>query len=340
MIRALPSFCRHNRFAANCPVCSREAAEKAGPRQTGVRSSGGHVTRKERTTSRTARSRSTNNDLRVRRVARAGADGYGSTLVPGIRATADAERLAEELAFAAGRLAALAAAPSGLYAEVGELTGELEEATWLAFQIAYVGPLDGDDPFRSIAEVRTTWASGDLPDLSAAELGPRSSHAPARGTATIEAYRAWVSRNGSQERAFTGEASWTPQRRFQRVFERLAVKGFTRDARYDLLVTLGRLGVYEVSAPSLFVGGDDETTVAAKRVFGIGDTLLLERRAADLAEACELPMEALDVGLWNWARPVSRVPGGELRSGRATLGAPAAEPDADAYTRAATALGL
>jgi len=338
-MRALPSFCRHNRFAANCPICSREEAEKAAPRRTGLRSSGGHVTRKERTTSRTARSRATNNDLRVRRVARAGADGYASQLVPGIRATADAERLAEELAFAAGRLAGLAAAPTGLYAEVASLAagGDLEEATWLAFLIAYLGPLDGEDPWAGIVAARTSWASGELPDLTDVPLGPRSSHAAARGTTTIEAYRAWVARSGSQQRAFEGEAVWTPSRRFQRVFERLAVKGFSRDARYDLLATLGRLGVYELQGTSLFLGGDDETTVAAKRVFGIGDTLLLERRAADLAEACELPLEVLDVGLWNWGRPPARplVPGG-----RATLGAPVGEPDAEAYALAASALGL
>ncbi|MDO8188034.1 hypothetical protein Q5424_11960 [Conexibacter sp. JD483] len=334
----MPSFCRHNRFANNCPICSREQAEKAAPRQTGVRSSGGHVTRNPRTTSRTTRSRSTN-DLRVRRIARAGADGYGSQLVPGIRATADAERLAEELGFASGRLASLAVAPTGLYAEVASLgaAGDYEEATWLAFLIAYVGPLDGEDPWAGISAARTSWASGELPDLTDVPLGPRTSHAKARGTTTIEAYRAWIVRSGTQQRAFEGEPSWTPARRFQRVFERLALKGFSRDARYDLLVTLGRLGLYELSGPSLYVGGDDETTVAAKRVFGIGDTLLLERRAADLAEAAELPIEVLDVGLWNWARPPARplVPGG-----RATLGAPASEPDADAYTRAASALGL
>lgn len=297
------------------------------------------MTRKERTTSRTARSRATNNDLRVRRIARAGADGYGSQLVPGIRATADAERLAEELAFASGRLAALAVAPTGRYEEVASLAaaGDYEEATWLAFLIAYVGPLDGEEPWAGIDAARTGWASGELPDLTDVPLGPRTSHVPARGLTTIEAYRAWVERSGSQQRAFEGEAVWTPTRRFQRVFERLAVKGFSRDARYDLLATLGRLGVYELSGPALFLGGDDETTVAAKRVFGIGDTLLLERRAADLAEACELPIEVLDVGLWNWGRPPARpmVPGG-----RATLGAPADEPDADAYTRAASALGL
>jgi hypothetical protein len=30
--------------------------------------------------------------------------------------------------------------------------------------------------------------------------------------------------------------------------------------------------------------------------------MLLERRAADLAAACGLPLEALDAGLFNWER--------------------------------------
>jgi len=54
--------------------------------------------------------------------------------------------------------------------------------------------------------------------------------------------------------------------------------------------------------------------VAAKRVFGIGDPFLLERRAADLAEACQVPLEALDLALFNWGRP---------EDARATLGAQA-----------------
>lgn len=328
----MPSFCRHNRFAANCPICSREQAEAAAPRQTGVRSSGGHVTRKRATTSSTARSRATNNDLRVRRATRAAEDGFRSPLVPGIRATVDADRLAQEMAFAAGRLAALAAAPFGLYAEVAA-EPDREEATWLAFLIAYLGVLDDADPFAGIRAARTTWASGELPDLSDVPLGPRTSHDRSRGTATLEAYRAWVERAGSQEAAFTGEGAWRPDRRFSRVFERLALKGFARDGRYDLLVVLGQLGLYDLSAGSLHVGGADDTTVAAKRVFGIGDTLLLERRALDLADAAELPLAALDVALWNWARPASRT--------RVTMGLPAdAEPDADAYARAASALGL
>ncbi len=148
--------------------------------------------------------------------------------------------------------------------------------------------------------------------------------------ATVDAYRAWAQRAGSQAAAFGGEAAWTPERRFARAFERLALPGFHRDARFDLLVTLGRLGVYEVRAGSLQIGGANEPTLAAKRVLGIGDSMLLERRAAELADACELPLEALDVGFYNWGR-----------GQRATLGLGlSAEPDAQALAPITAALGL
>ena len=68
-------------------------------------------------------------------------------------------------------------------------------------------------------------------------------------------------------------------------------------------------------------------TVAAKRALGIGDPLLLGRRAAQLAQACGFPLEALDLGLENWER-------GERVS--AGLG-PGAEPDA-AHLEAAHAV--
>lgn len=269
----------------------------------------------------------------MRKVARAQDDGFRSSLVPGVRSSADAERLAEELAHAVRRLETLATAPPALYAEVGS-EPDREEATWLAFLIAYLGPLDDEDPFAGIRAARTSWASGELPDLADVPLGPRTAHEPRRGTATLEAYRAWVQRAGSQEAAFTGESAWNGERRFARVFERLAMQGFHRDARFDLLVTLGQLGLYDLRAGALQFDGRgattaEDTTVAAKRVFGIGDSLLLERRAADLAAAAEIPLAALDVGLWNWSRPR-----------RAALGTPAGEPDADAYTGVAAALGL
>jgi hypothetical protein len=269
--------------------------------------------------------------VRVRRLERAADDGYRSDLVPGLRASTDAERLAEEIAFAAGRLERLAVAPPGLYAEVA--SGEDgEERAWLAFQIAYLCPLDEGDPFAAIDGVRTSWASGEVPVLEGVQTGPRSAHDPDRGSATIDAYRARARRAGSQAQAFTGEESWTPERRFRRVFERLALPGLHRDARFDLLVTLGRLGVFELRADALELGGSDEVTVAAKRAFGIGDALLLERRARPLADACALPLEALDLGLFNWGRPPGE---------RATLGLGAdAEPDAGALEGARRALGL
>ena len=144
-------------------------------------------------------------------------------------------------------------------------------------------PTEGDDPFAAIRAAHVPWASGELPDLDVA-LGIRTSHEQSAGTRTVLAYRAWATRAGSQQAAFAGEGSWTPERRFDRLFERLALPGLGRPGRYELLVSLGRLGVVDVR-PSTLQLTDDATTVAAKRVFGIGDKMLLERRARDLADA-------------------------------------------------------
>jgi hypothetical protein len=136
-------------------------------------------------------------------------------------------------------------------------------------------------------------------------LGPRTAHDPARGAATLLAYRAFAQRAGSQAAAFTGDASWPKQRRFDRAFERLALPGFGRAARYELLLLLGRLGVFALRPWSLQLGAEplDPTVVAAKRALGIGDPLLLQRRAADLATSVGVPIEALDLALTNWTRP-------------------------------------
>ncbi len=322
----MPTFCRHNHLIQNCPICSREQSVEMRP----VVSSGSPAT--SAASSRPARRTATpspRGGVRVSHLERGADDGYRSPLVPGLKSSADAERLAEELAFAAGRLRLLASDPPGLYAEVAA-THEIEEQTWLAFLITYLGPLDGEAPFASIEAARTSWASGEPPVIDAVEAGPRTAHDPGRGMRTIDAYRAWAQRSGSQAAAFTGQPEWPAERRFARVFERLALPGFHRDARFDLLVTLGTLGVYELQAGALQFGGDNEPTIAAKRVLGIGDTLLLERRAAELAGAAGLPLAALDVGLYNWGR-------GE----RATLGlGTEAEPDGAALDAARAALEL
>ena len=96
--------------------------------------------------------------------------------------------------------------------------------------------------------------------------------------------------------------------------------GFHRDARFELLVTLGALGVYELEAASLALGGDNSVTVGAKRALGIGDPLLLDRRAAELASACGVPLAALDLALHNWERN-ERALEGAARGHRARSGA-------------------
>jgi hypothetical protein len=362
----MPTFCRHNRLLQRCPICAREQDVELTPliSPSAPRTSLGEGERPRRGSAGTASGRpsqggrrggrgasgASSTSVRVRRLERGADDGYRSGLAPGLRASSEAERLAEELAFATGRLRVLAAQPPGLYAEVAG-PGEREERMWLAFLIAYLCPLDEDDPFSAIRGARTSWGGAEQPgggaeqpgggaeqpgggagqaNLGSVATGPRAARDPRRPLHTLEAYRAWARRSGSQAAAFTGDIAWSPERRFGRVFERLALPGLHRDARFDLLVTLGRLGVVELSPGQLMLGGAGEVTVAAKRVFGIGDPLLLEARAAAFASACEVPLAALDLGLYNWER-------GE----RAHLGlAPGTPPDAQALDAVRAGLGL
>lgn len=335
----MPSFCRHNRLVQNCPICAREQNVEMRPvvspagQSTPAARSGRTATSGGAAHSPRARSGSRargSSGLTVRQLARQTEDGYRSGLVPGLRSGSDADRLATELAFATARLARLASDPPGLYAEVADAARDLEERTWLAFEIAYLSPRDGDAPFEAIEQARTTWDSWELPDLTEAATGPRTAYEPGRGARTLEAYRAWAQRAGSQAAAIGGEAAWTPERRFARAFERLALPGLGRGARFDFLATLGHLGVYELRAGALGFGGTDIVTLAAKRILGIGDPLLLERRAGELARACGVPLDALDVGFYNWER-----------GGRASLGmAPGLQPDPAVVESARSALGL
>ncbi len=289
-----PTFCRHNRFVQNCPICRTPEPERP------ARQSGAHGAPTRRRSPAQASATRARAGVRVRRVEQAADDGYRSQLVPGLKASADAERLARELAFSAARLDELESAPPGVYAQIAA-EPDREEATWLAFLTAYLFPLEGEDPFASIRAAHVLWAGGELPILDVAR-GPRSAGDGAAGDATVLAYRAWARRAGTQADAFTGEVAWTPERRFDRLFERLTLPGLGRAPRYELLVILGRLGLYPLRPTTLHLG-DDATTLAAKRAFGIGDTLLLERRAAELAGALGLPIEALDLALFNWGRP-------------------------------------
>jgi hypothetical protein len=176
----------------------------------------------------------------TRKLARAAEDGYRNELVPGIKATADAERLARALTVAVERLEDRPAL-------------EPAEAAELAF---------GD------AAAIAGWAP------------------PA------------------------GEATWSPQRRFDRWFDRLRLPGTTRAQRFAFLVALGPTQELEAGALHFDVKGSDPTTLAAKRALNSGDALLLDRRAKDLAEAAGVPLAALDaaLALWDGTEPIDAPP--------------------------------
>ncbi|HEX3910691.1 MAG TPA: hypothetical protein VHW67_08325 [Solirubrobacteraceae bacterium] len=345
----MPTFCRHGRFLERCPICSKALPGNAPERRPGGGSSSRRASGSAGAASRRGAARgSRGGGLHVRHQQRAVEDGYSSELLPGLRASADAARLAQELAFASGRLLVLSGSSPGsageerpvlpdLYAEARALAAsDLEQASWICFLSAYLCPLE-DEGVDAFAGIRLALQSDreQLEDLEGVALGPRSSHDPARGAATLSAYRGWYRQAGSQALAFEGDSSWTPQRRFERLFERLALPGLSRAARYELLVLLGTLGLYPLQADSLHLSGaratgaEDATILAAKRIFAIGDPLLLERRARALAEASDIPLAALDLALSNWDR-------GE----RATLGFPAWISDEQALVRTQDALGL
>ena len=200
--RTMPTFCRHNRFIDRCPICSKtlpgnEAAASATRRPragagVGKRSgeSGGRRPRRE--------------GLRVRREGRAEEDGYRSELVAGLRASADAERLASEIAFSSARLGVLAVDPPGVYGRARDAAagGDLERATWACFLIAYLCPTEDGEPFAAVDAVL---AAAGLPAEAGSELDGSSTSwiwAPAARISAAPAHgRSVLMRSGSSDPA-------------------------------------------------------------------------------------------------------------------------------------------
>ena len=144
------------------------------------------MTRRPATRSRsTAQSkRRSAGGVHVRQVARAADDGFRSPLVPGLKREDDARRLAEELAVATGPAGRARRPRRRACTPRWPAAPDAEEGLWLAFLIAYLGPLEDGDPFAGVAAARVPWAGGAAPELDGVPTGPRTAHDPARGTAT------------------------------------------------------------------------------------------------------------------------------------------------------------
>src|SRR3954451_23261720 len=125
-------FCRHNRLTSKCPICAREVREATPVRHVTVRRPGATSTPKPRAKSAASGSSGSRSSKRLvtRQLQRAADDGYRNPLVQGMKATADAERLAVAVTQAEIRLH-----PPGPYPIIAE-EPDLEQATWLAFLLA------------------------------------------------------------------------------------------------------------------------------------------------------------------------------------------------------------
>jgi hypothetical protein len=343
-------FCRHGRREDRCVICLREKRAKAASKPKNP----GKVTSARRTESSHAASRSaasgalagrrraaTSSSVKVTKLTRHAGDGWSHELLPGLSASRDAHDLLRELSRARVRLDRLATDAPGPYATARALAGgeaeDREEAVWILFQTAYYGPLEGGEPFREIDRLLVRWdeALPDLETLQGAQVGPRGAHAHDRGVATLQGYRDWARKVGGQVKGL-GAGGTDPARRFDAAYRALALPGLTRPARYEFVVTLGRLGLIDVTPWSLLLdAGRDPVSVAAKRAFLTGDAVLLQRRFGAFQRELGVPVAAFDLGLLNWdLRPSPTAPKGYLEGGIPC------EPDADEVALLGEALGL
>jgi hypothetical protein len=342
----VPTFCRHGRFEASCAICRQEQT-KAQPRAATPRDKGTAARRPTSSTARTSAAPTRSRGVVTGKLQRAADDGFRSELLPGVRSTADALHLARELTAAEARLSAYATPEAGPWSLVADLAGEPHRAFVAALIVSVASPDNaaGSTPtaVAALAAVQAADASLSALDvvggateaqsiLTAGPRGPRAHDAAAIALA-VPAQLAQRS-GGSLEDALAGEAAWSPERRFARLLDRLALRGLPRAARFDLLTALGRSGALPVSADALHLGGD-QVTDAAKRLFAVADTALLERRAAALVDATGVTFDALELALWNIAGADAGAGGAAARWSTAKpatdLGLPGTADDDEAH---------
>ncbi|WP_320672745.1 hypothetical protein [Patulibacter defluvii] len=334
-------FCRHGRREDLCPICAREKKKRTAPAGGGAsRAPRSSVARPPQAVAEArASARKPGSGVRVRKLARHADDGWRSELLPGVVSSRDALELCRQLVRAQARLTRLAQDPLGPYATAAELAGgdeaAREQATWLLFQVAYYGPVEGEHAFVELARLSVGWDE-PLPDeetLRTARIGPRGAHEHDRGPRTLQAYREWAARSGGQLAGLQGGRVAQPDaaRRFDAAFRALSLPGFGRGPRFEFLLSLAGAGLLDAAPWSLLLDpGRDPVTVAAKRAVRTDDGVLLQRRIGALAREIDLPIAAFDLGLRNWdAQPKARLTGGVP-----------IEEDPDEVALAAQALGI
>ena len=235
--RAVPSFCRHGRLEANCPICSKKGAAPgapAGPRAGRAAAGLGAPPGLDRAPARRRRRpQGPPPGPRGRRRLRARARPRACGPPPTRGA------LADELAFSVARLDELARRPARALRRgrrggrprggpLARLPHRRTSRRWRPRTRGRRSPPRASRGRR--ARSRTS---------PARPAGPRGVLRPARAAAPTGR---WAARAGSQSTALEGDPLWAPERRFDRGFERLALPGFGRAQRYELLTVLRHLG--------------------------------------------------------------------------------------------------
>lgn len=303
-----PVFCRHGRFENRCAICRSEKAgaepkaKEPAAKGTARRRAAG--TASARGAARTPRRRG----VVTGSLTRHADDGFRSELVPGLRASAAADDLAREMAAAEARLDALGTPDAGLWLAVSERSDDDALPALAAALVLAIASPDADAGSVATAAAALDALGDGTPDadalaaadevLVAGPRGPRGSDAEGVVAAVVAKLTARGA--GSVTAALRGEASWSAERRFARLFDALSVRGLPRAVRFDLMTALGRSGVVDARAGALALGAD-QVTDAAKRVFAVSDTVLLERRVTALAEAGALEIDVIEQALWNVA---------------------------------------
>ena len=281
----MPLFCRHNRLTANCPICSGSlppSARRPHParpaRVRGSRATGAQ----RRSPGDRDQARRPRRRRRLPQPARPRPARDRRRRAPRRRARVGGRPPRVPRPAPRGRRGA--GAGRGVLARVP----------------ARARPARAHELHEAIVASRPSWASDEAPEIAGAD--PR----------TIPAYRAWAGAPARRPRRFLGEPTWSPERRFGRAFERLALPGFAARPATSCWSRSAPPGPHDLAADALHIGKlDDATILAAKRLLVSGDAMLLERRAAELAKAAGIRLGALDRG----ARGVGR---GGARRRRAT----------------------
>ena len=172
----VPTFCRHNRLEANCPICSRRA--RAGDHAAAA--GGGPSRRAVSTPSKRRPPRALAGDLAVRRMARAADDGYENDPSPacGRRSRPQTSPTSSPSRPRGSKSCNRPARPL----RRGRRGARRRGGGLARVPIAYLSPLESDEPFAEIERARTTGPRVSCPTSRARRWGPAPAHEPSRGT--------------------------------------------------------------------------------------------------------------------------------------------------------------